>query len=157
MDHAHKITLSFAALLIVCVALALALPNVAPLSTPVAARENLRDLSGSTIVEILDATRRSVLRGELQHVETSSGEILKSAQLIGEDGNAVGKAEVEIVAQPNGARVQELEVDVDGLAVNAPFIVLVDGEPAGGFWTDAHGGAELERYGRIAPVVRSSD
>jgi hypothetical protein len=51
-----------------------------------------------------------------------------------------------------------LEIDVDGLARNAIFSVLVDGVETGVFQTNAYGGAELERYGRVTELsARAAD
>jgi hypothetical protein len=55
-------------------------------------------------------------------------------------------------------RAPVLEIDVDGLARNAIFSVLVDGVETGVFQTNAYGGAELERYGRVTELsARAAD
>lgn len=55
-------------------------------------------------------------------------------------------------SHPDGALVQELEIDVDGLRGHSEFFVIVDGVHAGILRTDGYGGGELERYGRVAEL-----
>jgi hypothetical protein len=153
-----RILSSFVGLLVLCGSIGVVLPRWWTVEPAATSREKWRDLSGASIVEIMDGSRRSVLRGELQLVSTAQGDVLKSAQLVSDEGEAVGKAEIELVRQSNGVLVQELEVDVDGLPGDSLFTLQVDGQATGRFRTDSRGGAELEQYGRVQmTTVRAGD
>ena len=75
--------------------------------------------------------------------------LFKSGQLVAMAGDAVGKAEIEVTRQSSGDLVQEIEIDIGGLAADTHFEVFVDGARVGAIRTDAHGAGELEHYGKI--------
>lgn len=156
MQGEHKIVWSFAGMLIVCGALALTIQQRDRVDLRVDAR--LRNLSNATRIEIHDRASRRVLVGEFrQQPLGASSEAAQSAPLMASSGDAVGRAEIELVRHPNGALVQELEVDVAGLVANASFDVSIDGEWIGAFQTDPLGIAELEQFGRVHDTPKAGD
>jgi hypothetical protein len=159
MRGEHRIVWSFASILLVCGALALTIQHrdrVGDLNRRMDAR--LRNLSTATRIEIHDRASQRVLFGEFRpHPLGASTEAVQSAPLMASVGDAVGRAEIELVRHPNGALVQELEVDVAGLVANASFDVTIDGEWIGTFQTDHSGIAELEQFGRVNDVPKSGD
>lgn len=152
--ESHRVLAVFIGLFLLCASLGIAMPRLWSVEPTEARRERWRDLSMASVVEVRDGSR-SVLRGELQQSLATPGtrDLLKVAQLTSDEDDAVGKAEIELVRQANGVLVQELEVDVDGLASHALYTVYVDGRAAGAFRTNGRGGAELEQYGRVHPMM----
>jgi hypothetical protein len=150
VDISHRLLWWFAGILAICVGLSAAIRYaVDPVETT---PERLRNLSTASVIEIRDVLSRSVLRGEFQGRSTPHAEQLKIARLVSDDDAGVGVAEIELTRHPNGALVQELEIDVDGLRGHSEFFVIVDGVHAGILRTDGYGGGELERYGRVAEL-----
>lgn len=157
MDHGHRVVVSFVVLLGAGAVAAFGVGRYWPGSQADTARGQFPDLSSASVVEIRDVSRRPLLEGRFELSSTTSASVLKTAQLLAEEGEGVGKVEIELVRHPNGAMVQELEVDVDGLPTQAAFAVLVDGVHTGWLRTDALGAGEFERYGRVTtPVAASS-
>ena len=149
MQGEHKIIFSFAGILTVCGALAFGIQQQDRLEAP-RVESRFRNLTNATRIEIHDRRTQRVLYGEFrQQLPAASVEAAHSAPLVASIGDAVGRAEIELVRHPNGALVQELEVDVAGLLANAIFDVSIDGEWIGTFFTDAMGVAELEQFGRV--------
>src|SRR5262245_18142912 len=112
MQGERKIVLSFAGMLVVCGALALTIED----RTEMARTEPpLRSLANAIRIEIHDRSTQRVLYGEFRSQPGTSSESAQSAQLMASLGDAVGRAEIELVRHPNGVLVQELEVDVAGL------------------------------------------
>jgi hypothetical protein len=156
MQAEHKIIFSFAGILIVSGALALGIQQRDRLEVP-RVEPRLRNLSNATRIEIYDRNTQRVLYGEFrQQLPGSSVEAAHSAPLVAASGDAVGRAEIELVRHPNGALVQEFEVDVAGLLANAAFDVSIDGAWVGAFLTDAIGAAELEQFGRVAEMLNKT-
>lgn len=149
MDQSNRLLLWLIGVLVVCVGLSAAVSAVLERRQSTIEVQPLRNLSMAAAIEIRDASSRRVMRGEFQELVTQTADRRRAAQLLSDDESSVGKAEVEVTRLANGVLVQELEVDVDGLARNATYSVLVDGVVTGVFRTNPFGGAELERYGRV--------
>jgi hypothetical protein len=157
MHGEHRIVWSFVGILVVCGALGLIIQHEKGTEIP-RAEPRLRNLSTATRIEILDRSSQRVLFGEFRALPpTGSSEAAHAAPLMASGGDAVGRAEIELVRHPNGSLVQELEVDVAGLGANALFDVSIDGEWIGAFSTDRRGTAELEQFGRVADLPRAGD
>lgn len=146
MEHERRILWAFLALTIGCLSIGALLTSAWRIDSAFALR--LDDLSAAKTVEIRDDVERTVLRGDMQPLASLTG-ILKAGQLVASAGDAVGKAEIELTRQANGDLVQELEIDIGGLAADTHFAVFVDGAHVGAIRTDAHGAGEMEHYGKI--------
>jgi hypothetical protein len=158
MDQSNRLLLWFVALLIVCLGINVALPLVLGVKPNAGPSQRLRNLSQASIVEVRDGLGRGVLRGHFQARAAQPGDELRAAHLVSDNDLTVGKAEIELTRHPNGALVQELEVDVNGLDRDSLFTVVVDGVTSGTFRTDPFGGGELELYGRVPDVrARTAD
>ena len=156
MQGEHKIVWSFVGILVVCTALSLIVPQRHQLDGS-RVEPRLRNLSNATRIEVHDRSTQRVLAGEFGLRPGTSSESVQSAPLIAPSGDAVGRAEIELVRHPNGALVQELEVDVAGLGANATFDVSIDGRWVGAFHTDPRGTAELEQFGRVRETSTAGD
>ena len=146
MEHERRILWAFLALTIGCLSIGTILTSMWRVDslTP-----RLNDLSAAKTVEIRDDVERTVLRGDMQPVVSITGQILKAGQLVATVGDAVGKAEFEVTRQANGDLVQEVEIDIGGLAADTHFAVFVDGARVGAIRTDTQGAGEMEHYGKI--------
>lgn len=157
MHGEHKIVWSFVGILLVCGALGLTIQQSKQRDTP-AMEARVRNLSNAGRIEIRDRAKQRVLYGEFRSTApATSTDVAHAAQLMAASGDAVGRAEIELAHHPNGALVQELEVDVAGLLANAIFDVAIDGEWIGAFMTDRDGNAELERFGRVGELIKAAD
>jgi hypothetical protein len=150
MEHERRILWAFLALTIGCLSIGTVLASIWRVDSGTL---RLNDLSAARTVEIRDDVERTVLRGDMQPVPSLAGQILKASQLVAMAGDAVGKAEVELTRQANGDLVQEVEIDIAGLAADAHFAVFVDGARVGAIRTDAHGAGEMEHYGKIRSIA----
>jgi hypothetical protein len=104
----------------------------------------LGDLTTAQVVEIRDASGRTVLTGEFRERTDPAGNIEKDAALADAGGEQViGEVEVEI--QPGDPpRAQELEVDIIELEPMERFTVYIDDRPVASFTTDDRGSVDFE-------------
>jgi hypothetical protein len=150
MEHERRILWAFFALAIGCLSIGTILTSMWRVDS---LRPRLNDLSAAKTVEIRDDVERTVLRGDMQPIASVTGQILKAGQLVAMTGDAVGKAELELTRQANGDLVQEVEIDIGGLAADAHFAVFVDGARVGAIRTDRDGAGEMEHYGKLKSAV----
>jgi hypothetical protein len=156
MPGEHKILGFFLGSLVIFAALSYVISNPGRGSSTAAL--DLGNLSSSAVVEIRDVSSSRVLSGQFLPRASAVHETLRVALLVAGTGSAVGSAEIELNRHPNGTLVQEVEIDVEGLAPNAVYDVVVDGLAIGALSTDGRGAAEFERFGRVGDVpVRSGD
>ena len=104
----------------------------------------LGDLSRATVVQVRDASGQVVLQGQFG-VDDENDETEREAKLAptGVDPDAEGKAEAD-VPEAGRSSAQELEVEVNKLAPNARFVVVIDGRDIAPITTDARGHADVE-------------
>ena len=101
----------------------------------------IADLATVSRIEVAE-NNAVVLAGQFGPEAEDGDEIKREAELSASNGNGKGEAEVELDAADRTK--QELEVDVEGLTARTTYQVLVDGQVAGTFTTDARGKGSLE-------------
>ncbi|MGH9174899.1 MAG: hypothetical protein ACRD1H_11105 [Vicinamibacterales bacterium] len=113
--------------------------------TGTAQAPQLGDMSGAAIVEIRDASGRTVLSGEFRSRTGPLGKVEKDAALTDSRGSQViGEVEIEIPTPNASDRGQELEVDIIKLTPRATFTVVIDDRPVTTFNTDDRGSIDVE-------------
>ena len=114
---------------------------------------SLTRLADVKLVEVKDGGGRVVLSGSFgAPTTTKSGDIERQTGLVGTavDTDATGKAEIEISAN-NNVTDQEMEIEVKRLSPSTEFHLVIDGQQAATFTTDANGEAELEMSNDAKP------
>lgn len=113
----------------------------------------LPDLSGAQLVEIRDASGRTILTGEFRSHTDPIGNVEKDAALVDRRGRRViGHVEVELPGPQSMHQPQELEIDIIGIAPSAKFSVFIDDREAATFITDDRGHVDVEISG-AAPAT----
>lgn len=99
------------------------------------------DLATVSRVEVVE-NNTVILTGQFGAEIDDGDEIKREATLTATGGTAKGEAEVELDTADRSK--QELEVEAEGLTARATYQVMVDGQQAGTFTTDARGKGNLE-------------
>ena len=132
-------------LLAVFLAAGLAASRLLPHASTGAA--SLPDLSGAQLVEVRNATGRTVLSGELRERTDALGNVEKDAALYDRRGRRViGEIEIELPGPTNMAALQELEIDIIELQPNTKHSVFVDDREVATFTTDDRGSIDIELH-----------
>lgn len=106
---------------------------------------SLPDLSGAQLVEVRNASGRTVLSGELRDRTDALGNVEKDAALYNRQGRRViGEIEIELPGPSSMMGLQELEIDIIELEPNAKHSLFVDDREVAVFTTDDRGSIDIE-------------
>ena len=110
-----------------------------------AAGATLPDLSGAHVVEVRDASGRSVLSGEFRERVDATGNMERDAALVERGGrHVIGKIEVSVPGPNAMTQAQELDVDIIELNPNAKYAVFIDDREAATFNADDRGSIDMK-------------
>lgn len=105
----------------------------------------LTDLSGAQLVEVRDASGRTVLSGEFRERVNAVGNPKRDATLSDRGGRRViGEIEIELPGPQSMTGAQELEVDIMELAPSSKYAVFIDDREVTTFTTDDRGSVDME-------------
>jgi hypothetical protein len=105
------------------------------------------DLSTAGAMEVKDGSGQVVLSGTFGEAQASGREREREAVLSGPAG-AKGEAEIETTTAESQV-MQELEVELKGVAPGAALTLFVDGRQVGSLIADSRGAAEIELFGPV--------
>jgi hypothetical protein len=106
------------------------------------------DLSLASAIEVKDGSGQVVASGTFGERERSGHERERTAVLTGPQ-DVKGEAEVE-TRTADGQTMQELEVELKGVAPGAALTVFVDGLQVGSLVANSGGEAEIEMFGPVS-------
>jgi len=110
-----------------------------------AAGATLPDLSGAHVVEVRDASDRTVLSGEFREHVDALGNMERDATLIERGGrHVIGKIEVAVPGPNAMAAAQELDVDIIELSPNAKYSIFIDDHEVAAFNADDRGSIDMK-------------
>jgi hypothetical protein len=105
----------------------------------------LADLSGAQLVEVRDASGRTVLSGDFRERVNSLGNPKRDAALADRHGRRViGEVEIELPGPQSMTGAQELEIDIIELSPSAKYSVFIDDREVAAFTTDDRGSVDME-------------
>lgn len=112
----------------------------------------LNDLASIKTVEIKDAGGQVVLNGNFTTWTERDGDLKGKARLNSTNviANARGEAEFEVSRERNGFIEKDLDVEVDDLAADTTYNLIIDGRQITSFSTNRRGDAELEFNNRAS-------
>jgi hypothetical protein len=143
------------AALVGLLAVFLAAGMVASWLSPVAAEDapSLPDLSGAQLVEVRNASGRTILSGEFRERTDALGNIEKDAALVDRRGRRViGEIEIEIPGPGAMSPAQELEIDVMEIEPNGKHSLFIDDREVATFTTDDRGSIDMRVHAVPAAV-----
>ena len=139
-----RIPLGLVVLLIACVAAGLVATSVLPHHGG-PQRSRLPDLSSAHLVEIRDASGRTVLTGEFRDRTDSGGNVHKDAALVDRRGRRViGEVEVDLPGPQAMHQPQKLDIDIIGIGPGAKFSLFIDDHEVTTFITDDRGHVDAQ-------------
>jgi hypothetical protein len=142
-NDSDRLPLALFVLLGLFLAAGIAAAPYVPAQPPSAA--TLPDLSGASIVEIRDASGRTVLSGEFRTRTDPLGNEEKDAALSDRKGQrVVGEVEIEIPGPEATNREQELEIDIIRIAPDGKFALFIDDREILTFMSDDRGSVDVE-------------
>ncbi len=112
----------------------------------------LNDLASIKTVEIRDAGGQVVLNGNFTTWTERDGDLNGEALLNrgNSTANARGEADFEVSRERNGFIEKDLDVEVDDLAADTTYNLIIDGQQITSFSTNRRGDAELEFHNRAS-------
>ncbi len=112
----------------------------------------LNDLASIKTVEIRDAGGQVVLNGNFTTWTERDGDLNGKALLnrANSTANARGEADFEVSRERNGFIEKDLDVEVDDLAADTTYNLIIDGQQITSFSTNRRGDAELEFHNRAS-------
>ena len=121
---------------------------IAAAENRVALPANTRDLAFAKAIELKDGSGEVVASGTFGEAKEGAGREREHKAVLSGPGGATGEAEVE-TRTAEGQTVQELEIEVKGVAYGAALTVFVDGQELGSLIAGSGGEAEIEMFGPV--------
>jgi hypothetical protein len=114
----------------------------------VALPADAKDLSFVSAIELRDGSGQVVASGTFGEAKEGAGREREREAVLSGTGGATGEAEVE-TRTAEGQTMQELEIEVKGVASGAALTIWVDGERIGSLIAGSGGEAEIELFGPV--------
>lgn len=107
----------------------------------------LPDLSHAHLVEVRNASGRTVLSGEFREKTDPLGNVERDAALVDRRGRRViGEIEIEIPGPNAMSLAQELEIDIIEIEPNQKHSLFIDDLEVATFTTDDRGSIDMELH-----------
>ena len=104
----------------------------------------LPDLSEAQLVEVRNASGRTVLSGEFREVVDPLGNMTRDADLNRQGHHVVGEVEIRVAGPTSIAPGQELEIDLVEMESNTKYSLFIDDREVATFTTDDRGSIDME-------------
>jgi hypothetical protein len=113
--------------------------------------DSLPDLSGAQLVEVRDASGRTVLSGEFRERVDPLGNIEKDAALVERGGrHVVGEIEIGIPGPAAMTSGQELDIDIIELRPNVKHSIFIDDREVAALIADDRGSIDVKLHSPTA-------
>lgn len=110
-------------------------------------RDSLPDLSSAQLVEVRNASGRTVLSGEFRERVDPLGNIEKDAALVERGGrHVVGEIEIGIPGPTAMASGQELDIDIIELQPNVKHSIFIDDREVAALIADDRGSIDIKLH-----------
>ncbi len=109
---------------------------------------NTKDLAFASAIELKDDSGQVVASGTFGEAKEGAGRERERKAVLSGPRGATGEAEVE-TRTAEGQTMQELEIEVKGVAAGAALTVWVDGQEIGSLIAGSGGEAEIELFGPV--------
>jgi hypothetical protein len=138
-----RMPLALAGLLTAFLVGGLAATRFAAVAPPTTA--TLPDLSNAQLVEVRDASGRTVLTGEFRERLDALGNVERDAALVDRRGRRViGEIEIDIPGPNTMSSIQELDIDIIEIESNAKHSLFIDDREVATFTTDDRGSIDMK-------------
>jgi len=145
-----RIPLALVTLLAVFLAVGVAASRFGSADRP--STETLPDLSTAQLVEVRDASGRTVLSGEFREREDALGNIEKDAALVERGGrHVIGEIEIGIPGPAAMMSGQELDIDIIELQPNTKHSIVIDDREVAALTADDRGSIDVKVHS-TAPI-----
>jgi hypothetical protein len=138
-----RIPLALVVMLAAFLAIGLAVARFGPARDDAADR--LPDLTHAQLVEVRDASGRTILSGEFRERADTMGNTERDAALVERGGrHVIGKIEIGIPGPNAMTPAQELEIDIMELQPNTKHSIFIDDREVATFTTDDRGSIDMK-------------